>query len=115
MKTVVDWGSKPEPWRSIGPEFKAEVEAIASTEEWVPALRRRIAAAGLTLSQAAEIAGISQPSLSQLPERKVPPRWDMRRAGTANDGRHTVYVITEAGKLALSKVHEYFEEQGKIR
>lgn len=29
MKTAIDWSGHPEPWRPIGPEFKAEVERIA--------------------------------------------------------------------------------------
>ena len=31
--TAIDWAKKPEPWRTIGPQFRAECEAIAKTAQ----------------------------------------------------------------------------------
>jgi len=38
-KPVIDWPAHPQPWRTIGPQFRAQCEAIARGE--MPAASRR--------------------------------------------------------------------------
>jgi len=35
--SVIDWAAKPEPWRSIGPAFRADCEAIVAAPVAGPA------------------------------------------------------------------------------
>jgi hypothetical protein len=62
VKTAVIWDLRPWPWYQVGPEFRAECEAIASgvTPETVPDLRRLRVKRGLTQRALAELVGCNQ-------------------------------------------------------
>ena len=68
MKTAIDWAGKPEPWRSIGPSLKREVEAICSGApvlyEWGNRLRRLRQLRGWTQGEVAAKAGLNQNTVS---------------------------------------------------
>jgi hypothetical protein len=66
-QTVVDWSKKPEPWCWIGPQFRAECEAIVEGRPMPVApkretegdrLRQRRHALGFTQDQLGHLAGL---------------------------------------------------------
>lgn len=85
MTGVVDWSSRPEPWRSIGPEFREECEAIATG-----AARPSPA---LLLKQRREGLGLTQLQLSQI--AKMHPQ-TVSRAECGYSGEITIKRLDEA-------------------
>jgi hypothetical protein len=73
MSTVIDWASKPEPWRRIGLAWAAECSLIAANFSSPPPeysapvsseLRRRRKVLGLSQGAIAKAAGVSTASVS---------------------------------------------------
>jgi len=56
--SVIDWSSRPEPWRWIGPQFRRDCERITGREPTAMPTRR--AAAARSLAERREALGLTQ-------------------------------------------------------
>lgn len=76
MKTAIDWSTRPEPWRSFGKKWAAEVRKIAGKPRPVrrdqlpdqngAALTGRRLKLKLTVAELARLSGVSDSHISQI-------------------------------------------------